>query len=43
MPGQDFIVTPDTAPITVALEPAHNALYSLLLLSMTHRLGDAHR
>lgn len=38
MPGQDFIVTPDSAPVTVALEPAHNALYSLLLLSKAEHM-----
>lgn len=32
MPDRDFIVTPPPSPITVALEPAHNALNSLLLL-----------
>jgi DNA-binding transcriptional ArsR family regulator len=32
MPGQDFIVVPDAASITVALEPAHSAVNSLLLL-----------
>ena len=32
MPGQDFIVIPDAAPVTVALEPAQSALHSLLLL-----------
>lgn len=38
MPGQDFIVTPEGAPISVALEPAHNALYSLLLLSTAEHM-----
>jgi hypothetical protein len=35
MPGQDFIVVPDVAPLTLALEPAQNAVYSLLLLTRT--------
>jgi DNA-binding transcriptional ArsR family regulator len=30
---QDFIEMPDAAPVTVALEPAHSALNSLLLLA----------
>jgi DNA-binding transcriptional ArsR family regulator len=33
MPGQDFIVVPDTATVTVSLEPAHNAIHSLMLLT----------
>ena len=40
MPDPDFIVVPDAAPITVALEPAQNALHSLsLLLKAEHILG----
>jgi DNA-binding transcriptional ArsR family regulator len=40
---QDFIEMPDAAPITVALEPAHSALNSLLLLAKAENisgLGD---
>ncbi len=33
MPVQEFIVKPDTAPVTVALAPARNAIHSLLLLT----------
>jgi DNA-binding transcriptional ArsR family regulator len=33
MPGQDFIVVPDSASVTVALEPAQSAIHSLLLLT----------
>jgi DNA-binding transcriptional ArsR family regulator len=33
MPVQDFIVRPEAAPVTVALEPARNAIHSLLLLT----------
>jgi DNA-binding transcriptional ArsR family regulator len=33
MPVQDFIVRPEPAPVTVALEPAHNAIHSLMLLT----------
>ncbi len=32
MPGQDFIVVSDSAPVVVALEPAQNAFHSLMLL-----------
>jgi DNA-binding transcriptional ArsR family regulator len=39
MPGQDFIVAPDVAPITVALEPAQNAFTSLLLLTKVEHLS----
>jgi DNA-binding transcriptional ArsR family regulator len=31
-PGEDYLVKPDVAPVTVKLEPAHNAINSLLLL-----------
>jgi len=39
MPGQEFIVVSNAAPVTVALEPAHNALYSLLLLIRADHLS----
>jgi DNA-binding transcriptional ArsR family regulator len=39
MPIQDSIVVPYTAPVTIALEPAHNAIHSLLLLTQTERLS----
>jgi DNA-binding transcriptional ArsR family regulator len=42
-PAEDFIVMPDIPPITVSLEPAQNALNSLLLLikaEKTSGLGD---
>jgi DNA-binding transcriptional ArsR family regulator len=39
MPVQDFIEIPDVAPITVALEPAHNAIYSLTLLAKAEELS----
>jgi DNA-binding transcriptional ArsR family regulator len=39
MPVQDAIVQPETRPITVALEPAHHAIHSLLLLTDAHRLS----
>jgi DNA-binding transcriptional ArsR family regulator len=32
-PGTDFIAGPLVPPVRVALEPAHNAIYSLLLLT----------
>lgn len=35
MPDQGFIVTPTTTLIDVALEPAHNALHSLMLLAQS--------
>ena len=44
MPGQEnFIEIPDAAPVTVALEPAQNAIHSLLLLTKAEEvsgLGD---
>jgi DNA-binding transcriptional ArsR family regulator len=43
MPDQGFIVTPSTPSTSVALEPAHNALYSLVLLAKAEHasgLGD---
>jgi ArsR family transcriptional regulator len=39
MPDQDFIVVPDPATVAVALEPAHNAIYSLLLLAKCEPLS----
>jgi DNA-binding transcriptional ArsR family regulator len=43
MPDQDLIVMPDVPPVSVSLEPAHNALYSLGLLFKAEKvtgLGD---
>ncbi|MFB0536556.1 MAG: ArsR/SmtB family transcription factor [Anaerolineae bacterium] len=40
---EDFIEIPNAAPVTVALEPAHNAIYSLFLLTKADEisgLGD---
>ncbi len=39
MPVQDTIVTSHVTPVTVALEPAHNALHSLLLLIKVEHLS----
>jgi len=39
MPEQDFIVIPDAAPVTVALEPVQNAIYSLLLLTKAEHIS----
>lgn len=39
MPGQDFIVIPDTAAATISLEPAHNAIHSLMLLTRAQELS----
>lgn len=39
MPVQDFIEQPDVAPVVVALEPAHHAIQSLVLLSKTDHLS----
>jgi DNA-binding transcriptional ArsR family regulator len=38
MPVQDFLLEGDGAPLDVALEPAHNAVYSLLLVA---KAGDS--
>jgi DNA-binding transcriptional ArsR family regulator len=38
-PDPDLIVTPTVSPIRVALEPAQNALYSLLLLDKVNKLS----
>jgi DNA-binding transcriptional ArsR family regulator len=38
-PDPDFIVAPEVAPISVALEPAFNAFYSLVLLIKSERLS----
>ena len=32
MPDRDFIIAPSTPSVTVSIEPAHNALHSLLML-----------
>ncbi len=37
MPEPDFIVAPDRLALSVALEPAHNALHSLFLLTMAEK------
>lgn len=40
MPGQeDFIEIPEAAPVSVALEPAQNALHSLVLLAQAEDLS----
>ena len=38
-PDPDFMVAPTASPFGFAVEPAHNALYSLLLLIVTDELS----
>ena len=38
-PGEDYLVKPGLAPVTVSLEPAHNAINSLLLLREASNLS----
>jgi DNA-binding transcriptional ArsR family regulator len=39
MPVQDVIVQPESAPVVVALEPAHQAIHSMLLVVKTEKLS----
>jgi DNA-binding transcriptional ArsR family regulator len=39
MPVQDVIVEPETAPVVVALEPAHHAVHSMLLVVEAEQLS----
>lgn len=39
MPIQDSIVIPKIEPVTVSLEPAHNAIHSLVLLTRVSKLS----
>ena len=39
MPDPDFFVAPDIPPVMVSLEPAHNVIYSLLLLTKAEKMS----
>ena len=39
MPVQDIIVQPESAPVVVALEPGHQAVHSMLLLTKAEKLS----
>ncbi len=39
MPVQDVIVQPDAGPVVVALEPAHNAIHSMLMVVKAEHLS----